>query len=85
MDEIEDEAPLNILAAAASTSLEACESNGFYYVAGWAEFKSIAGVVCLNSHSGYTKSEDLDVDSASTLTIRIRSFEKKRKIIRKCH
>ena len=54
-----DQTALDVLSATTLSSLDICESNGFYYVAGWAVVKELSKVNC-DSCSSYYSVKNLD-------------------------
>ena len=54
-----DQTALDVLSATRLSSLDICESNGFYYVAEWAVFKELSKVNC-DSCSSYYSVKNLD-------------------------
>ena len=46
MQDDDDQAALRLLSTAAALSCDICESNGFYYAAGWAIYKELQKINC---------------------------------------
>ena len=49
-----DQTALDVLSVTTLSSLDICESNGFYYIAGWAVYKELSKVNCDSCSSYYS-------------------------------